>query len=169
MKIIITYLLLLLNSNASFVKPPQIEDVRSLYLQAAHEEKACRELLNMLTPYGPDKAPLLAGYKACSLMLMGKYVFNPLRKLSYFNNGKSLLEKAIKYQPGNTELRFLRFTVQSEAPAFLNYSDSLEADKRFLLKSIPGLNDLVLKKWISGHLLQSTLLSEQEKQMLIYE
>jgi hypothetical protein len=64
--------------------------------------------------------------------LMAEVVTNPYTKLSYFNDGKKLIDQAIKMDPKNAELRYLRFMIQQNTPDFLNYSDDINADFEIL-------------------------------------
>lgn len=83
---------------------------------------------------------------------MANHVFNPVTKLRYFNNGKSILENAIAKAPANTELRYLRLTIQLNAPSFLGYNKMIEADKMFLQKNVTATEDADLKKMITDYL-----------------
>jgi hypothetical protein len=65
-----------------------------------------------------------------------------------------MLESAIQADNANIELRFLRYTIQTSVPSFLNYSGEKKADKLFLSKSIPDLKDQELKKIINAYLLK---------------
>ena len=56
-------------------------------------------------------------------------------KLEYFNQGKDLLEDAIKEQPLHAEIRFLRLTVQAEAPFMLGYSGDIAEDVEVVYKA----------------------------------
>lgn len=127
---------LLFSGITCFAKEPSIEEVRSLYRQAVKEEKECKELIDLLAPYNENNDPLLLGYKAGATMLMAKHALSPFSKLSYFKKGRKLLQKAIDADKENIELRFLRFGIQTNAPSFLGYKDSIEEDKLFLIRSI---------------------------------
>jgi hypothetical protein len=144
-----------------------LPEIRQLYKQSAAEETSCKQLVANLKGYTEYNNPLMAGYKACGTMMMANYVWNPLEKLSNFNEGKNLLEKCIKRDPANIELRFLRFSVQNNAPAFLNYNQSLESDKKILVNKVISLHDKQLRKFIMDYLLQSTQLTVSEKQTLL--
>lgn len=150
-----------------FATAPSIREVRSLYQQAVKEEKECKELIKLLAPYNENNDPLLLGYKAGATMLMAKYIMNPFSKLSYFKKGKKLLQKAIDADNENIELRFLRFGIQTNAPAFLDYKDAIGDDKLFLIKSIPRLHDQQLKQLIVSYLSSSDYVTLKEKQQLI--
>lgn len=143
----------------------KISEVRSYYLKAAEEEAAAQKLVN-LTKDGSSKDPLLFGYKGAGHMMMAKHVGNPFKKLSHFNKGKDIFSEAIAAAPNNVEIRFLRFSVQAEAPGFLNYKQNLEEDKKILLAQTADLKDAELKKIIFDYLNSSKELSSAEKEKL---
>lgn len=141
-------------------------EARLQYRLAATSEKYCEKLLSDLRSCTETSDPLLAGYRACATMMMAKYVLNPYSKLSNFNKGKTLLEKCIATGKENIELRYLRLTVQVNAPAFLGYKGSIQSDKVFLVNSLGGLDDTELKKIIMSFLKSSGLLTEEEKKKI---
>lgn len=144
---------------------PQLGKVRILYSKAADEEKAARALLE-ITENKNENEPVLLGYKAAGHMMMAKHVGNPFKKMSHFNKGKGYLADAINADKQNLELRFLRFAVQAEAPAFLGYRESLDEDKLLLLRGVNSIEDPVLHKMILGYLKTSKGLTPAEKQKL---
>lgn len=159
------FFFLIILSAQCFASTP-IREVRLLYQTAINEEKSCKALLVFLSPYTEQNSPLLLGYKASATMLMAKYAINPFNKLSYFNEGKKMLERAIQMDENNVELRFLRFAVQNNAPSFLGYRNQITGDKAFLLKSVSELTDSGLKKLIISYLKTSHHLNDVEKQKL---
>jgi len=134
------------------VKTPEIEDVRLLFHRAGSSQKVCVELIELLEPYNEKNNALFFGYKAGATMLMAKHSLNPFSKLTYFKKGKLMLENAIQFDQRNVELRFLRYTIQTNVPSFLNYSHNKENDKVFLLQSLNRVNDQMLKNIISAYL-----------------
>lgn len=136
----------------SSAKTPEIEDVRVLFHKAESSQKVCVELIELLEPYNDKNNALFLGYRASATMLMAKHLINPFSKLSYFKKGKLMLEKAIQFDQKNVELRFLRYTIQTNVPSFLNYSDNKENDRVFLLQSLNRMNDQKLKIIISNYL-----------------
>lgn len=147
-----TMLMLLLISANSFANSPSLSSVRAALQSSARDEKSCRQLIKMLDSYNEKNIPLLGGYKAAATMMLAKYVFNPFSKLSSFLKGKSLLEKCIAADKQNIELRFLRYCIQSKAPAFLQYRSSLKEDEDFLSGTLVLVKDAELKKMIAGFL-----------------
>src|SRR5690554_6700286 len=91
-----------------------LTEVRKLFHQAAESEAACSQLIRKLTSASAVRQPLLYGYKGVATMMMANHLSNPFRKLSHFNEGKKMLEEAIRNEQDNLELRFLRLSVQSE-------------------------------------------------------
>ena len=143
-----------------------LNEVRMLYQRSASEKKSCVKLVTLLQSYNETNNPTLAGYKACVTMMMAKYSFNPISKLSNFIDGSNLLEKCIEADNKNIELRLLRFTVQTKSPSFLGYKASITEDKTFLINSISNIMDIQLKQFVLSFLKTSEYLSSTEKQNL---
>lgn len=159
-------LLILLSASLSYAATPLHNEVRSLYQKAVFEEQSCLKLVQLLQPYNEKNNTLLAGYKACAMMLMAKHLLNPFRKLSSFSEGKNLLERSINADQRNAELRFLRFSIQTNAPAFLEYNKNIAEDKAFLLNAIPEITSTRLKQIITDYLNTSEYLTSYEKKQL---
>lgn len=138
--------ILIFISGAVKADPPSISKVRALYAQSEKKEEACKELMNILAPYDENNNPVFMGYKASATMMMARFASNPFSKLSYFNKGKKMLEKAVKAAPNNIEIRSLRFLVQSNVPSFLGYTADIENDKAFIISNAYLVKDEELKK-----------------------
>ena len=119
---------------------------------ATSNEEACTKMISLLAPFNETNNPLLFGYRGGATMLMAKHAFNPFSKLSYFKKGKLMLESAINADQTNVELRFLRYTIQTNVPGFLNYNSDKNLDRTFISQSLPKLKDQELKKIISEFL-----------------
>ncbi len=105
-----------------------LEEVRKKYTQSVEDEKIASELLKELEEnHGGE--PILIGYRGATLAVMGKHAFRPDKKMSYLKSSQEVLSQAINMQPGNIELRFLRFAIQSNVPSFLGYNKNLPEDK----------------------------------------
>jgi hypothetical protein len=156
---IFSLVILLFHSLCLFAAVPEINEVRLKFHNATSSEKACKDLISQLEPYNETNNPLLMGYKAGATMIMAKHVVNPFTKLSYFKKGKSMLEKAISVDAKNIELRFLRYTIQTNVPSFLGYKTNVSSDHLFLTRSVNSLKDSQLKKIINAYLKQHKPLS----------
>jgi hypothetical protein len=139
-------------ANISLAGPPDLKLVRSMLEKATTEERTCRKLIEILQPYNKENGTLFFGYRACATMMMAQFVFNPFSKISYFKKGRNMLESAIAADPGNVELRLLRFCTQMDIPSFLGYNDNLKEDKVFLLNSLSSVKDKELKEMITKSL-----------------
>lgn len=157
---------LLLVCAATTASSVSMEEIRSLYLKSKKDEASCKALLKKVENINHDKEPVLAGYKGCATMIMAEHSYNPAKKLSFFHEGKDILDQAILNNSSNAELRFLRFTVQTNAPSFLGYNKSIENDKKFLLSQVNTLSDAGLKKIIADYLRKSDRLTAMEKSKL---
>jgi len=135
-------------SITAFANVPSIKEVRIMLHNATSNEQVCIKMIGLLEPFNETNNPLLCGYKGGATMLMAKHAFNPFSKLSYFKKGKIMLESAIKADYTNLELRFLRFTIQTNVPGFLNYTSDKNLDRAFISQSLPKLQDQELKKII---------------------
>lgn len=148
----ITLILFTLYSSVAFATEPTLEQVRNLFFKAEKDESACQELIQLLAPYHEENNPLFLGYKGIATIILAKHVSNPFVKLSHFKKGKNMLEKSIEVAPERTELRYLRFAVQTNIPTFLGYHKNIQSDKAFLYKETPKLKDEGLKRHIMDYL-----------------
>lgn len=137
--------------------------IRSLYKKAATDEGACKEIITTLESYNENNNVLWAGYKAYATIMLANHVFNPYSKLSNFNAGKKLLENCINADKGNVELRLLRFAIQTNAPSFLGYSNSINEDKLILINILGYIKENELKQQIISFLKTCEQLTPAEK------
>lgn len=143
-----------------------LQEIRSLYLKSHKDEACCSELLKKLQNIDPLKEPVAAGYKGCATMMMANYTYNPARKLSAFYEGRDLLENVIQKNSENPELRYLRYTIQTNVPSFIGYNKAIESDKKFLIAQVNNLSDAALKKMIADYLRHSERVTGEEKNKL---
>lgn len=129
-----------------------IKELRRMFDRSSRSEQECESMIKALDPYNEKNYPLYYGYKAGAVMMMAKHVINPFSKLSYFKKGKNMLESAIKTDKNNLELRFLRYTIQTNVPGFLNYGQNQKQDREFIISSLPALQDQDLKQIINHYL-----------------
>ena len=151
MKRLIIWGLILFSTN-SFADVPSTSRVRSLFEQAGVQKSSCIKLIKLLKPYNEINSPVLMGYKACGTMMMAKYVLNPFSKILHFRKGKKMLETVIAVNDKVVELRFLRYSIQTNAPTFLGYNNNIAEDKMFLKNAVSFLNDVVLRDKIDAYL-----------------
>jgi hypothetical protein len=78
--------------------------------------------------------------------IWANHTYNPFSKLSSFNKGKNNIEKAVKADPGNVEIRMLRLSVQRKCPGFLGYDSNIKDDTAFLNENINSITSPALQK-----------------------
>ena len=93
-----------------------------------------------------EKSVIALAYLGAYQTIWSNHVFNPLSKLATFKNGKNNIELAISKEPENVEIRYIRFSVQKNAPSFLGYNSHLKEDKDFLVKNKKNINSDLLQK-----------------------
>lgn len=139
---------------------------RELYYKASAHKDDAEKFSDFLAASPDVEKTLLSGYQGLSYMLSANYSWNPYNKLSFFTKGKDLLNEAIKKDPANMELRFLRFCVQTNAPGFLGYSDMIHQDKAIILAGYSTSKDSDLKYRIKNYLLSSKYCTPEDKLLL---
>jgi hypothetical protein len=149
MKILVWICLLYMHTSQTF----DMNRIRSLYRSAPTAKQDAIQLQDLLKGVNNNTAvPVLVCYKGASEMIQAKYAFNPFTKWEKFSKGKQLLQQAISRDTLDLEMRFIRFSIQSNLPGFLGYHDELNTDKRFLAENTKKTKDPELKKMISNYL-----------------
>jgi hypothetical protein len=139
---------------------PTLRELRSCYRQAVTQKSAAEKFDQLLATVDTGAAPVLLGYKGACEMIQAKYALNPIAKLFKFRKGKSLLELAVSRDTLNLETRFLRFSIQSNIPALLNYKDEMIKDKCFLMNHAGSSKDQELKEMILNYFVVTNTLTE---------
>ena len=162
MKTTFLFVLLSLFHPVSSLDLPKVRDA---YERASKDEWTARQLYTKVDQQASTSTTML-GYKGAITMMLAKFQYNPISKLEYFNNGKTILEKAITKDADNVELIFIRFSVQHYAPAFLKYNKELTSDKLLLLSKVKNINDKDLQTRITKFLKNSPHVSKSERNTL---
>ncbi|WP_316767914.1 hypothetical protein [Pedobacter frigiditerrae] len=140
----------------------EIVALRKLYYEAATSKASSIKLTSMLTKVNEQSKALLICYKGAAQMMEAKYAFSPITKFSKFNKGKVAIEKAILKDPKQIEIRFIRFSIQTNLPFFLGYNEAIKTDKEMLINSINKIEDDNLKQNIVNYLLTSKYCTSDE-------
>lgn len=104
--------------------------IRANYNKAVSDKILCAQIIQDLKLKKDE--PVYMGYLGGFQAIWANHVFSPVTKLKVFNQGKEHIENAIKQDPENIELRFIRLSVQKNAPSFLGYSSMIDQDIDFL-------------------------------------
>ncbi|MBF9222445.1 hypothetical protein [Hymenobacter ruricola] len=107
--------------------------LRRHYEQAAADKAAGEKFYKLLADY-KDRDALVLGYKGAAEAIRARdaSMFN---KLTYVQDAARTFEQAVSLDPNNPEIRFLRFSVESNLPAFLGLSKHVDEDKELLLNA----------------------------------
>ena len=141
---------------------PKVEVVRSLFYVAAENKSAAEKFSKALSNVDQNSSPVLLCYKGVAQMIQAKHVFSPFSKLERFKRGKNLIEESISRDPNDVELRFLRFSIQSNLPGFLGYDKQISRDKIKLLNGYRDIKDAGLRKCIFDFLAASKYCTAEE-------
>lgn len=105
-------------------------EIRSNYPKALNDKQICNDMITILRKENLNT--IEKGYYGAYLVIWANHIWNPMDKLSTFKKGKIVLENAIKEDPKNVELRFLRLSIQSNVPKILNYDQNIMSDLTFI-------------------------------------
>ncbi|KAA9325621.1 hypothetical protein [Adhaeribacter soli] len=147
----------------------RVSELRQFYHQATKEAAAGEAFYKHMAQYD-GREPVILGFKAASEAVMAKYAWSPYAKLKHLKNSAAIFDQAVKLDPDNAEIRFLRYTVEYYVPRYLNLSNNVEEDRRIILNSLfkypkSGL-DAEPGKIMRDFLLTADHCSDQEKQQL---
>ncbi len=144
---------------------PDISEVREAYRKAAENQEKAEKLHNDLTAITESDNVLLIGYKGAATTIMAKYAKGVKAKTTYFKEGKKLIEQAILADPQNVELRYIRLSVQENAPKIVRYKKHIAQDKQFIIDNFNGIKSRETKRYVKGFVSQSSSFTEAEKQL----
>ena len=136
-----TRALLLIAIIICFYSNTLAQDAVSIYelrevFQQIHSEEDIEKIIELpIDPEDPNGLNARA-YQAASTCMMAEYVFSPIKKLKYFNQGKTFLENLIAEQK-SAENVYLRLLIQLNSPRILNYHENIEEDIAFLETELP--------------------------------
>ena len=136
-----------------------VNHIRTLYYRAA-ELGQTRQFMQTMERTDVTKSPVLLCYKGIACMMAAKEGINPYTKLREFNRGKAMIQEAVKRDPQNAEIRFLRYGAQTNAPSFLGYNKNVEEDEAFLIGQLASVTDADLRKRIAGYLSRVSVTTE---------
>jgi len=137
MKKLISFFLLL----CSFLSyGNDIEKIREIYFFSDKDENICDSISLLLKNMNSENNLVLA-YNGANTLLYCTKTNNVFKKFSYFEQGKYMIEQAIKNEPKNVEIKFLRYINQKNTPWYLNYKKNIKEDYKFIMQNINIIND----------------------------
>lgn len=148
-----TGLLALIFFLTAFADNNIVDKARIYYSKAADDKSACNKIIKELEENKNPSALLMAylgGYKT----IWANHVLSPIAKLKTFKEGKKLIDEAVERESNNIEIRFIRLSVQKNAPAFLGYKSHVEEDEEFIRKNRNAVNSEIISENIDAILKQ---------------
>ena len=142
---IILSMVLLMSMNTSTYKM-DIEYIRANYTHAISDRHLCEMMINDLEQNKSNHLQL--AYLGALQTIWANHTDNPLKKLKTFKKGRLNIEKAAINDLDNPEIRFLRYSVQKNAPGFLGYSQNIKEDRNFLKLNVENVSSMTLKRMI---------------------
>ncbi|UYZ60918.1 hypothetical protein [Hymenobacter latericus] len=115
--------------------PYALPALRRHYRQAAENEEASRRFHLLMRGYTQRDAVVLA-YKAASEAIMAKHTGGVFDKLDRVKAASQQFDAAVALNPKHPEVRFLRFSIESNLPKFLGASKHLDEDRALLTQAL---------------------------------
>ena len=125
-----------------------LNELRSNYTKAVNDKSVCEQMIKQLE--NNHKTPLYQAYLGAYQTIWANHVINPISKLNTFKKGKNNLENAIQLDQNLVEIRFLRYSIQKNAPQFLGYSKQLKEDETFLRNHLKNVQSPELSNAIKS-------------------
>lgn len=122
-----------------------LDVIRANYHQVLSDKQLCKKMIAELEKTKNNSATNLA-YLGGLQTIWANHTFNPISKLDIFKKGKKNIEQAINKEPNNAEIRFIRLSVQKNAPSFLGYKSNIKSDTEFINKNRQQINSVILRK-----------------------
>ncbi len=116
----------------------EYSDVRSLFIEAGVNRNMLDKFVDYVNEQELEDNFLMLAYKGTAYTMKADNISGVYNKLQIFNKGKEMLENAVMNDPHNTEIRYLRFQVQENAPAFLSYNN-IEEDRQYIIDHLQDL------------------------------
>ncbi len=161
---VMIFAFVLLISNKICAQELDLNAVRNDFNKGVKDEKLCIKYLEALEKEA--NSPIERGYAAAFHMFMAKHTSNPFKKMSYFKEGKNKLEKELKSNPNNVELRFIRLSIQYHIPKYLGYHNEINADKDYVMNNLYKLSDKYTKEKIYKYLKGANMYTADELALL---
>lgn len=122
-----------------------LDVVRANYNKLVSDKGLCEKMIAELAETNNNSATHLA-YLGALQTIWANHVFSPISKLNTFKEGKKNIELAIKKEPDNVELRFIRLSVHKNAPPFLGYKSNINEDTEFIKENHHQIGSEILQK-----------------------
>lgn len=162
--ILLIFLCFILSSFKTFNKD-DLSNLRKDFFEINGDLTIAQEIYDESLKTQKQSAVFMAYLGTLQAMLAGNKS-NPFSKLSWFNKGKATIENAIKQEPNNPEIRFLRLSVQLKTPSFLFYYGDIDVDKKIVINQNEYFKRIGIQKEVNQFLIENAELTKEEKTRL---
>lgn len=135
-----------------------LENIRNLFYSSVDDENELMKLDSLITYEFSDTLsqypPVILAYYGGVEALKAKHTFWPFNKLSYFNSSMNILKTAVKEEPDNLEIRFIRFSILDNVPGILGFSEEREIDKDEIIFLLCNKDYSKLNAKIQGNIIR---------------
>jgi len=139
-----------------------LETIRAQYPKAKDSSEITDQLYEELSEV-PEDQVVLSAYKGAVSALKADFAKGVGKKINFIKEGANLLDNAVAAEPDNVEVRYLRLTVQENAPAIVGYHGNIDDDKEVIKKNYSAIKSDSLKTVIKGFVEISSNFDESEK------
>ncbi|MFT6638838.1 MAG: hypothetical protein ACJAYP_001424 [Flavobacterium sp.] len=141
-----------------------LPEIREQYINAADSKSNADKFYNLVIKNKEDNVVYLA-YKGAATALKSKFSTNKSEKKEMFIAGVTMVEKAIKNDPNNIEIRLIRLSIQENTPKILKYKSNITEDKNIIISTFDRQSK-DLKVYIKLYVKQSKVFTEEEKKTI---
>jgi len=138
--------------------------VRKAYKAATTSSENTEAFYKQLETYSGNNQSL-KGYQGAALALKAKFEKKLALKKDLFVKGATIIEEAIKKEPNNIELRFIRLSIQENTPRIMGYKGQIKEDKNKILKEF-SKQDLELQTVLKDFIQTSESFTSAEKKQI---
>jgi len=124
-----------LSAFSALKQKTDITEIRKQMLRAINSSKVTDSLYSNLRIIS-KKPPLVTAYVGALEALKAKNSWNPYNKIKYLNISGKTVDEAVNASPNDMEIRFIRFSIQSNLPHFLGLDKDITADKTEIIKQL---------------------------------
>jgi hypothetical protein len=151
------------------INTDDIANIKQAMMLAVESPRVTDSLYTELSKRNSSSALIIA-YAGTLEALKAKHSWNPYQKLKYVARSQKTLETALKAEPNNLEIRFMRFSIQHYTPAFLGYSKEISEDRQMIIKQFSkknfGQTDAAFRSSIAKFMIMSDRCTPEEVKLL---
>ena len=140
-----------------------LDEIRKTYRYSGESKELTLKFFDELHYVSENDRAVLRAYKGASIALKARFEKGTKNKTAMFKQGVSYIENALSEAPENIEIRFIRLTIQQNAPKILKYKSNIEEDKNFILNNFSFIKSKSLKNYIAEYIMLSNNFTDEEK------